>query len=46
MLALETRLGKFKGEARMRRDELVSAKQAGVLLPKTTTVIVITTITI
>ena len=33
MLALETRLRKFKGEARMSRDELVSAKQAGVLLP-------------
>ena len=46
MLALETRLRKFKGEARMRRDELVSAKQASVLLPKTSTVIVITTITI
>jgi hypothetical protein len=30
ILAHETRLGKFKGEARMRRDELVSAKQTGV----------------
>ena len=46
MLALETRLGKFKGEARMRRDELVSAKQAGVLLPKTTPVIEITAINV
>jgi hypothetical protein len=45
-MALEMRLRKFKGEARMRRDELVPAKQEGLLLPKTTTVIVIAIITI
>ena len=45
-LAHKMIVGKSDDVSPERRDELVSAKQAGVLLPKTTTVIEITAINV